>query len=74
MHQNRRQKDPDVAATPESGSTPASDDAQIRQEIELRAYYRYCDRGCAPGSELEDWLTAEKELQEQTAAKPATNG
>ena len=70
---NRQQQDPDVAATPEIGSTPASDDAQARAEIELRAYYRYCDRGCAPGFELEDWLAAERDLQEQSAAKPATD-
>ena len=74
MHRNRREKDGDVAATPEIDPTPALDDAQVRAEIELRAYYHYCDRGCAPGFELEDWLAAEKEIQEQSAAKPTTNG
>lgn len=34
----------------------------LRQEIELRAYYRYCERGCAPGGELDDWLAAEQEV------------
>ena len=34
----------------------------LRQEIELRAYYRYCDRGCAPGLDREDWLAAEQEV------------
>lgn len=32
------------------------------EEIEKRAYQRYCDRGCAPGRELEDWIAAEREL------------
>jgi hypothetical protein len=36
--------------------------AVSHEEIEKRAYERYCDRGCAPGGELEDWLTAEREL------------
>jgi hypothetical protein len=43
-----------------------------RQEIELRAYYRYCERGCAPGGELEDWLAAEQEVL-AAAAAPASS-
>ena len=34
----------------------------LRQKIELRAYYRYCERGCAPDGELDDWLAAEQEV------------
>ena len=30
------------------------------QQIQLRAYHRYCERGCAPGAEVEDWLVAEQ--------------
>lgn len=33
-----------------------------REAIEKRAFQRYCDRGCAPGGELEDWIAAEREL------------
>ncbi len=40
----------------------ASDDA-VRREIALRAYYRHCDRGCAPGAELDDWLAAEQDVR-----------
>jgi hypothetical protein len=32
------------------------------QEIELRAYFRYLERGCVDGCELDDWLAAESEL------------
>ena len=33
-----------------------------REEIEKRAYQHYCDRGCAPGGDVDDWLAAEREL------------
>lgn len=32
------------------------------EEIELRAYQIYVERGGAPGNDLEDWLQAEFEL------------
>ena len=32
------------------------------QEIRIRAYEIYLQRGGQPGSELEDWLQAEREL------------
>ena len=32
------------------------------QEIRIRAYGIYLQRGGQPGSELEDWLQAEREL------------
>ena len=35
-----------------------------QEEIELRAYELYLKRGGENGSELDDWLTAEKELAE----------
>ena len=48
-----------VAAT---ASTGALDSESLRQEIEVRAYYRYCERGCAPGADVNDWLAAEQEV------------
>ena len=33
------------------------------QEIEVRAYFRYVERGCVDGCALDDWLAAEAELQ-----------
>jgi hypothetical protein len=38
------------------------------EEIALRAYQIYLERGGAPGNPLEDWTRAERELLE----KPAT--
>ncbi|MBO0910745.1 MAG: DUF2934 domain-containing protein [Acidobacteria bacterium] len=41
-----------------NGSTPADLEAAIR----LRAYELYVERGSQPGSETEDWLSAEREV------------
>ena len=34
----------------------------IREEIALRAYQIYLQRGGAPGNELQDWMQAERQL------------
>ena len=55
----------------------ASDDEDktLRDEIERRAYQRFCDRGCQSGSDLDDWLAAELEvLAEIERAKPDEPG
>jgi len=39
-----------------------ADGEVLRQEIQLRAYYRYCERGCAPGADVNDWLAAEQDV------------
>jgi hypothetical protein len=44
------------------------------EEIALRAYQIYLERGGAPGNALEDWTRAERELQEKSSKprrKPA---
>lgn len=41
----------------------AGDDSErLRQEVARRAYLRHCDRGCAPGFDVDDWLAAEHEV------------
>jgi hypothetical protein len=35
------------------------------EEIALRAYHIFLERGGTPGNEQEDWLRAEQELAEQ---------
>ncbi len=35
------------------------------EEIALRAYHIYLERGSAPGDALEDWTRAERELLEK---------
>lgn len=39
-------------------------------DIALKAFAYYCERGCQHGSDLEDWLRAERELLGGLAAKP----
>ena len=36
-----------------------------REEIAIRAYHIYVERGYTPGNPLEDWLRAERELTEE---------
>jgi hypothetical protein len=40
-------------------------DAPTREEIELRAYQLYLERGGAHGQDVEDWLHAERGLVEK---------
>jgi len=35
-------------------------------EVRVRAYQRYLERGATPGNDLEDWVEAEKELKGQS--------
>jgi hypothetical protein len=39
--------------------------APTREEIELRSYQIYVERGGAHGQDVEDWLQAERELIEK---------
>lgn len=54
-------------ATPAPAIDPAEDD--VRAEIAKRAYARYCERGCAHGGDMEDWLAAEEEVFAERASK-----
>ena len=39
------------------------------EEIRLRAYEIYLERGEQPGRELDDWLQAERELQSEPLSR-----
>jgi hypothetical protein len=39
------------------------------EQIQLRAYEIYLERGGAPGNSLEDWVRAERELMESKETK-----
>ena len=45
--------------------TQTAEGHPTREEIELRAYQIYVERGGADGSDVEDWLHAERELLEK---------
>jgi len=42
---------------------PSVNDKPSHEEIRLRAYEIYLERGGLPGNELDDWLQAERELE-----------
>lgn len=59
-----RTKTPDNGGKHDSPPTPVgvADADAVRREIELRAYDRYCARGCAAGADIDDWVAAEREV------------
>jgi hypothetical protein len=48
---------------------PSAIDKPNHEEIRLRAYEIYLERGGLPGHELDDWLQAERELERLALAK-----
>jgi hypothetical protein len=68
------------AETLEVGASPiqshaadtSGNHARNPDEIKVRAYEIYLERGGLPGSDLDDWLQAERELT--SAAPPKRNG
>ena len=47
------------------------DPATQREQIEERAYAKFCERGGTPGHDVEDWLAAEQEILAGTKATVA---
>ncbi len=54
----------------EAKAGPNKAGADLRAEIELRAYFKYCERGCASGCDVDDWLAAEQQILAERAADP----
>ncbi len=52
-----------TAEAPRNGRA-APKRSPITQDIELRAYHIYIDRGATDGSDLDDWLQAERQVLE----------
>jgi len=61
MSKPRKSSSPTVNKPPANGFHPTA------EEIALRAYHIYLERGGAPGDALEDWTRAERELLENSA-------
>ncbi len=45
-----------------------SSNGNLEEQIRLRAYEIFLERGSTPGSESEDWLIAEREVRARSAA------
>jgi hypothetical protein len=59
-----------MSSEPETEAEPQATNEVLQQEIELRAYFKYCERGCAAGCDVDDWLAAEQEILMERAALP----
>lgn len=55
------------ATTPAAKTGKKAAARPTQQEIALRAYHIYLERGSTPGNPFEDWIRAERELTEQPA-------
>jgi Protein of unknown function (DUF2934) len=53
-----------AAQTDQSPTSPAHAPTANGDDIARRAYELYLARGCDAGHDVEDWLQAERELQE----------
>jgi hypothetical protein len=66
-----RQKEEKNMTKPTKEASPAVSDSKAaearpgREEIEVRAFQIYVERGGTPGQDVEDWLQAERELLEK---------
>ena len=56
------------ATRPDKENTSAGQ-APSHEQIRLRAYEIYLERGRFPGNELDDWLQAERELERARCPK-----
>jgi hypothetical protein len=67
----RRNEALGVRASPiqSHGEDTSANHTPSREEIRLRAYEIYLDRGDLPGNELDDWLQAEGELERAALPK-----
>jgi hypothetical protein len=68
MARTRVNASPQQKKSSSNGSKPTQDD------IALRAYHIYIERGCTPGNPFDDWVRAERELTEspiKPRSKPA---
>jgi hypothetical protein len=41
---------------------PSASGGPTREEVARMAYFRWIDRGCEPGRDVEDWVEAERVL------------
>jgi Protein of unknown function (DUF2934) len=52
-----------TASAPAAKKARKATSQPTNDEIALRAYHIYLERGSAPGDPMEDWLRAERELK-----------
>ena len=60
---------PPTVLEPRRDAVPIND---LEEEIRLRAYELYLERGGTPGNESEDWLIAEREVRARQVHRQAS--
>jgi Protein of unknown function (DUF2934) len=55
-----------VSPSPATPKLQTASNQPTQEEIALRAYHIYLQRGGAPGNEVEDWMRAERQLLEES--------
>jgi DUF2934 family protein len=58
----------------QNGTAAAANGRPTDEDIRKLAYELYLSRGAAPGSEIEDWLRAERELAAECEEHAAVRG
>jgi Protein of unknown function (DUF2934) len=53
----------------EEDTPPSVPEPIPHEEIKVRAYFRYINRGSLDGFAVEDWLEAERELREEAETR-----
>jgi len=61
------------SSSPTTDKSRAAKNQPTREQIALRAYRIYTERGGMPGNELEDWVEAERQLLSESG-KAGENG
>jgi hypothetical protein len=61
------------SSSPTMEATRVAKNQPTQEEIALRAYHIFLERGGMPGNELEDWIEAERQLFGETG-KATENG
>jgi hypothetical protein len=70
MPSRKEEASGDMRDEPDTEKQQNTVDEVLRPEIELRAYFKYCERGCVAGCDVDDWLAAEQEILAERAAVP----
>jgi len=52
-----------TGAMPETEVTGRPNGQPTEDEVRMRAYHRYLERGAGPGNDVDDWVEAERELR-----------
>jgi hypothetical protein len=73
MPKSARRRTDNVLAMPtvESPTAVAIASCAIDGDIARRAFELYCDRGREDGHDVDDWLTAERELRDAASSSAA---